>query len=407
MAETVETGSPSPWVTLWLSPRQTIERIVATQPSYMVLPLAIVGMIANFYVELVSFSLADAFDDWRLWLGLVLAGGIFGVLWLYLSSLILTLVGMLLGGEATARQLRAVIAWSMAPVVLGALVGVLALRASGPAVAASGALSWLAVVFGLWSAVVFMLMLSRVERFGFLRTILAWFFNLLLSLLVALLLSLPIRILLYHPFSIPSGAMMPMLERGDYLFGAKYPYGYSRFSLPFSPPLFSGRILAAEPQRGDVVVFRRPKDPMTDYISRVVGLPGDRIQMKEGLLYINDKPVTREPLTNYVGDACGSGSAAVKRWRETLPNGVSHEILDCVPNGFYDNTNVYAVPAGHYFMMGDNRDNATDSRVLSAVGYIPLENLVARADLIFYSRAAGENGAPATLRKERIGTVVR
>jgi signal peptidase I len=123
-----------------------------------------------------------------------------------------------------------------------------------------------------------------------------------------------------------------------------------------------------------------PKDPSVDYVKRVLGLPGDRIQLKEGLLYINDKPVVRERLP----DPCGSGpSARVKRWRETLPSGASYETLDCVDNGFYDNTNVYTVPAGHFFLIGDNRDDSTDTRVLSAVGYVLLENMVGRLSMIF------------------------
>jgi signal peptidase I len=202
--------------------------------------------------------------------------------------------------------------------------------------------------------------------------------------------------------------MVPTLLVGDYIFVSKYTFGYSRFSLPFSPPLFSGRIFGSEPKRGDVVVFRLPKDVQVDYVKRVVGLPGDRIQMKEGQLYINDAPVKREPIADYVGAACGSETTGkIKRWRETLPDGASYETLDCVDKGFYDNTNVYTVPAGHYFMLGDNRDNSTDSRVLSAVGYIPFANLVGRAEVIFFSRGEAENGAPATVRTERIGTLVR
>jgi signal peptidase I len=201
--------------------------------------------------------------------------------------------------------------------------------------------------------------------------------------------------------------MMPTLLVGDYFFVAKYVYGYSRYTWPFSSAPFSGRIWGAEPARGDVVAFLL-KDNSTVYIKRVVGLPGDRIQMKLGLLHINGVPVARERLADFAGDdPCGVGtSARTKRWRETLPNGVSYETLDCVDNGFFDNTNVYKVPDGHFFILGDNRDNSTDSRVLSSMGYVPLENIVGRAGLIFYSRSPGSTTSAAAVRSERIGMVV-
>src|SRR5206468_5250484 len=174
------------------------------------------------------------------------------------------------------------------------------------------------------------------------------------------------------------------------------------------------RIFGSEPNRGDIVVFRLPKDDSTDYIKRVIGLPGDRIQMREGLLYINEKPVKRERLSDFIGeDPCGSDATArVKRWKETLPNGVTYESLDCVDNGFYDNTNVYTVPTGHFFMMGDNRDNSTDSRVLSQVGYVPFENIVGRAQIIFFSVREGEHAWmvwrwPWAVRWNRLFTIVR
>ncbi|MDH6260835.1 signal peptidase I [Bradyrhizobium sp. BR13661] len=210
------------------------------------------------------------------------------------------------------------------------------------------------------------------------------------------------RYVLFQPFNIPSGSMAPTLVVGDYVFAAKYAYGYGRYSFPFAPSFVSGRFRAADPAYGDVVVFRTPKDTSTDYVKRVVGLPGDRIQMRQGQLFLNDIPVTRVALKEVsAGSACGGEvGARVKRWRETMPNGVSYTTYDCVDNGYVDNTEVYTVPPGHFFAMGDNRDNSTDSRFKSVMGYIPMDNLVGKVTRIFWSLdSRGE------LRAERLGKV--
>jgi signal peptidase I len=228
----------------------------------------------------------------------------------------------------------------------------------------------------------------------------------------ALIIALVIRTFLFQPFNIPSGSMKETLLVGDYLFVSKYSYGYSSYSFPFSPPLFSGRIFGSPPDRGDVVVFRLPKDDSTDYIKRVIGLPGDRIQVKEGLLYINGTPVKRERISDYIETEEGDRAMRVKRWRETLPNGVTYTTLDLQDNAFHDNTNEYAVPPGNYFMMGDNRDNSTDSRALAHVGYVPFSHLIGRAQIIFFSVAEGERAWqiwrwPWSVRWTRIFKIVR
>ena len=411
MTITQDRDPSSPWVSIWLSPRRTIDHILATQPRHLVWLLAALGAVASFYGQFLSVGFLDQLLGWRGWLCFIMGSAALGILFLYLNALILRGTGSLIGGRATSLELRAALAWSAIPAIAGVVIA-LSLNAAANVFGGAGMMSPAVVsvlsqivvaVSGLWSFVIMLLMFSRIQDFGFWRTIAAYAAILILPVLLALL----VRTFLFQPFSLPSGSMQPTLLVGDNIFASKYAYGYTRYSFPFSPPLFSGRILGSAPARGDVAVFRLPKDVTTDYVKRVVGLPGDRIQMREGQLYINDVAVKREPLADFVGDACGNAAGPVKRWRETLPNGATYETLDCVPQGFYDNTSVYTVPSGHFFMLGDNRDNSTDSRVISAVGYIPLENMIGRVEMVYFSRAPGQGGARPTVRAERTGLVIR
>jgi signal peptidase I len=200
------------------------------------------------------------------------------------------------------------------------------------------------------------------------------------TIVYAVLIALVVRTFTFQPYNIPSGSMIPTLLVGDYLFASKFAYGFSEFSFPVDLPIFSGRILGTPPTRGDVVIFKLPTDGATDYIKRVIGMPGDKIQVTHGQLYINGEAVKREPMDTY-DDETGHH----RRFMETLPNGVKHQILQDGDDGPLDNTQVYEVPADHYFCMGDNRTNSSDSRVLNSVGYVPYVNLEAKADVIFFS----------------------
>jgi signal peptidase I len=208
------------------------------------------------------------------------------------------------------------------------------------------------------------------------------------TIVYAVVIAVVIRTVAFEPFNIPSGSMIPTLLVGDYLFVSKFSYGYSRYSLPsFMEIPFSGRILGSPPHRGDVVVFRLPRDTSIDYIKRIIGLPGDTVQMINGQLYLNGTEVPRKPEGDFRAEGEGP-PMLLRRYMEFLPGGPAHPILKAGDDQPLDNTPAYKVPPGDLFMMGDNRDNSLDSRVPAdrgGVGFVPMENVVGRADFIFFS----------------------
>ena len=235
--------------------------------------------------------------------------------------------------------------------------------------------------------------------------------DLIKTLLIAGVIAVGFRSFVAEPFNIPSGSMIPTLLVGDYLFVTKYSYGYSRYSFPFGLAPINDRVFSGnrKPQRGQVAVFRLPLDTSVDYIKRVIGLPGDRVQVKRGLLHINGQPVDRRMIGHGVQEAT-RGKQMMTLYEETLPDGKIHRIQEISDQQIFDNTPEFVVPAGHYFMMGDNRDNSRDSRS-SSVGFVPLENFIGEAQFLFFSH---DNSAsvweiwnwPSAIRLGRLGNTI-
>ena len=204
------------------------------------------------------------------------------------------------------------------------------------------------------------------------------------TLIAALIIAVLIRSLLFQPFIIPSSSMEPTLLVGDRIFVSKYAYGYSKHSFPFSPNISNKRFLSKSPKRGDLVVFKTPADNRTDYIKRLIGMPGDTIQFDKGELLINNKRITRQQINNKKITRCGNFIMETNTYFETLPNGLKHLVV-YKKKGSQQNSKIYKVPENHYFFLGDNRDCSKDSRFLDSVGYVNNLNLVGEAKLIFFS----------------------
>ena len=405
-------ASISPWRSLWLSPGDTIMRVVAQDPRRHVLALAAAnGALEALYLldpDAVGAPLASLtqISGAAIHALAAVAGALIGVAYLYFSGFLLNLAARLFEGAGSPLTTRAALAWGSAPSTLGSAVALLfeALRAQG--IGNGDALSFLAstalLTFELWGWIATVAMVARVQRFSWPRALAALF---LVEIVAAGLIALTARTFLLQPFNTPSRSMEPTLLAGDYFFANKFAYGYSRFSFPLAPNLFSGRIFAAEPERGDVVVFALPRDPATVYVKRIIGLPGDRVQLVAGRLYINGEVAPRTAISE------ASEDGAVPTYEEELPGGVVHQIEEEFGDAaVLDNTEVFEVPPGSYFVLGDNRDNSMDSRVSpekKGIGYVPFENLIGRAAWIFFSLQPEEDGKERTVRSERAGRIVR
>ena len=398
----------TPLLSVWLKPGDTIDRVLAGNPRHSTWLLGVLGGIAGALASLSGAVWTTEISAWRLLGAFALIGAAGGVFALYFQALCLRWSGAMFGGHAPAKQLRALMAWGYFwPFLAGSAVSLAAsayMHFAGLGTSQTFNAFLQAVVF-VWSSIIIVRMLARLQHFGTWRAIGNGLAGLLLCTLILLVFPLAIRTLLFQPFDNTSGSSMPTLLTGDQFFVSKYAYGYSHFALPFSPPLFFGRIWAAEPKRGDVVVFRLPRNVSVTYVKRVIGLPGDRVQMLNGQLHINGQPVARKRVEDFINPD-SRRAAPAKQWRETLPNGVSYNTLDLVDKGFSDNTDVYEVPPGHYFMLGDNRDNSIDSRI-SQIGTVPFENLIGRVGVIYYSVTRQSGSARESVHFERIGLQVR
>jgi len=410
-------ASPAnPWRAMWFRPRAAIDAVLsqnrATASLIIVVVVAVFGALAglNNFFHFVESS----FDPTALsivasivLLVAVLAVAVLAVVGYYLNGWILNAVARLIGGRGSVAGTRAALAWSSVPLLISSAITLAASVVEGNHAGftwvdvSTGVVAWACL---LWWIVLATAMLAHVQHFGVLRAVLSLLVG---AIGLAALLAVCIRTIVFQPFNTPSGSMLPTLQVGDYFFASKWPYGYSRYSLPFAPNWFEGRIFAREPRRGDVVVFRSPKDGV-DFVKRIVGLPGEKIQLKGARLFINDKLVERSPVEPDFSMRDFSGKLVVApTYDEFLPGGSVHRIIQLAgADGVLSNTEVFETPPGAFFVLGDNRDNSSDSR-LADFGFVPFDDLIGRADFIYYSVGPNAETGRSTPRRERVGQQVR
>ncbi|WP_139247952.1 signal peptidase I [Hyphomicrobium sp. CS1GBMeth3] len=377
------------WYSIWWRPQATIKALLRRDVRTTTLILAALAGIAT---TIGIGSMAPNLHWFALTTGAVLIGSVFGLLALYVEGALLAWTGRPLGGRASQSALRMAIAWAELPNVAALLI-ILATfavfhqeflrayaRVSGLGSPILDAVIVVLALLSLWAILLRVRTVGAVQQFGLVRSVT----NVAAVLLMMAAAALSIRTFLFQPFVISAGSMEPALRIGDYVFVDKRSYGYSRYSFPIDAR-FEGRLGGKAPARGDLIVFKLPSDPRIDYVKRIIGLPGDEILMEGGVLHLNGKPVPKQRSADFASSSWHGANDTILAFEESLPEGKTITVLDSEPDGPFDTAGPFRVPAGHYFVMGDNRDNSVDSRDPQQVALIPADLVVGRVSLIYFS----------------------
>ncbi len=394
-------GALNPWASAWRKPRATILDLLWRKDRRGLFLLA-----AASGATLLLEALQSHYLHWlaTLTMGLVFAP-LVGLLQLWLSGALGAWAGRRLGGHASAADVRLAFAWSWLPYALSAALlaaGVVVFRQDVLSPPVQMPMALLTIALSLASFVMAVRMIGAIQDFGLLRSVA----NVMAPTIIVAVLALLVRVLLYQPFSIPAGSMQPALLVGDLVYADKLAYGLSRHSFPFALS-FNGRFWPAEPRRGDIAIFASPDGTGTVYAKRIVGLPGETVEMKRGVLIIDGSEVARASAGSFETRAAGGGLQSAPAFRETLPGGFTYTVLDSEIDGPLDTVGPFQVPAGSYFVLGDHRDNSLDSRSRE-FGFVPFDNLIGRVAVVYFSADEVARDVPASaafdnVRWHRIG----